>query len=46
MTNLVGDSEEQRFVDRIRALAWKEVRDAGASFITQQWISDRLRRPM
>lgn len=44
MANVIGDSDEERYVDRIRALAWKEARDAGAQFITQKWVSDKLNR--
>lgn len=43
------DSEEQRFVDRIRCITYREIRDemiarAGDSFISRQWISEKLHR--
>lgn len=49
MANLLHDSEEQRIVDRIRCITYREIRDemiatTGESFITRSWISERLRR--
>ncbi len=49
MAGLLYDSEEQRFVDRIRCITYREIRDemitsTGGSFITRQWISEKLRR--
>ncbi|CAF3271952.1 unnamed protein product [Rotaria sp. Silwood2] len=49
MASLLHDSEEQRFVDRIRCITYREIRDEmiatiGNSFITRQWISEKLRR--
>jgi len=49
MANLLHDSEDQRFVDRIRCITYREIRDqmiatTGDSFITRQWISEKLRR--
>ena len=41
---IVGDNEHLRHVDRIRAIAFREARDAGASFITRAWVSTRLKR--
>jgi len=38
------DSEEQRFIDRIKCIAFREARDAGAAFINRQWISDKVHR--
>lgn len=38
------DSENARMVDRIRATAFLEAREAGAKFITKKWVSDRLKR--
>ena len=32
-----NDCEEIRYEDRIKALAWKEALDAGATFITKKW---------
>ncbi len=44
MTTLLYDTEEQRFVDRIRCITYREIRGemiaaTGDSFITRQWIS-------
>jgi len=39
-----GDSEDLRLVDRIRVMTFKEARDAGASFITQSWVANRVKR--
>ncbi len=36
------DSEQQRSVDRIKCLAFREVRDAGAKFINRQWIAAKI----
>ena len=44
MANLLGDSEENRVKDRIKAIAFKEAKDAGASFITRKWVSRALGR--
>ena len=38
------DSEEARLVDRIRATAFFRAKDAGATFITKNWVADRLKR--
>ncbi len=48
MTAVLNDSEEQRFLDRIRCITYCEIRDemiarTGNSFITRQWISEKLR---
>ena len=48
MANLLHDSEEQRFVDRICCVTYREIRDemiarTGESIITRQWISKKLR---
>ena len=49
MATVLHDTEEQRFVDRIRCLTYREIRDemiarTGDSFISRQWISEKLRR--
>ena len=46
MENIISDIEEERHVDRIRALAWKEARDSGATFITRKWVARKLRRSL
>jgi hypothetical protein len=38
------DSEEQRVSDRIKCIAFREARDGGATFITRQWIADKISR--
>ena len=44
MSFTLNDIEEQRYIDRIKATAWKEARDAGAKFITRKWVAKKLRR--
>ncbi|CAG0890621.1 unnamed protein product, partial [Cyprideis torosa] len=39
-----ADSEKLRFVDRIRAITFREARDAGASFISRSWIANHIKR--
>lgn len=41
---VLNDSEKKRFVDRIRAVTFREARDAGASFISRSWVALRLGR--
>ena len=38
------DSEEARFVDRVRAITFREARDAGATFITRAWVALKINR--
>ena len=33
------DSEKQRVIDRIKCIAFREARDAGATFINRKWIA-------
>ena len=44
MASLLGDSEINRYTDRIRAVTFKEARDAGVAFITRKWIAQKLKR--
>ena len=49
MAGDLNDSEEQRFLDRIRCITYREIRDemiarTEDSFITRQWISEKLGR--
>ena len=49
MATVLHDTEEQRFVDRIRCLTYREIRDemiprTRDSFINRQWISEKLHR--
>jgi hypothetical protein len=32
------DTEQQRMIDRIKYIAFCEVRDVGATFINRQWV--------
>ena len=38
------DCEKSRFVDRIRAIAFREARDAGATSIDRAWVAIKLNR--
>ncbi|CAF1283938.1 unnamed protein product [Rotaria sp. Silwood1] len=38
------DNEEQRMVDRIKCIAFREARDEGATFINRQWIAQKIHR--
>ena len=38
------DSEEKRFVDRIRAIIFREAKEAGAAFIMRQWVAQQIGR--
>jgi hypothetical protein len=38
------DSDNIRFIDRIRAITFREARDAGAHFISRSWISRHIKR--
>jgi len=38
------DSEHQRIIDRIKCIAFREARDAGATFIDRNWIANKLGR--
>jgi len=38
------DSEQQRIIDRIKCIAFREARDAGAEFINRNWIAQKLNR--
>ena len=38
------DDEIQRFVDRIKCIAFREARDAAATFINRQWIAEKVDR--
>jgi transposase len=49
MATVLHDTEEQRFVDRIRCITYREIHDemiarTGDSFISRQWISEKLHR--
>jgi hypothetical protein len=36
------DIEQQRMIDSIKCIAFREARDAGATFINRQWIADKI----
>ncbi|CAF1671499.1 unnamed protein product [Adineta ricciae] len=38
------DNEQQRMIDRIRCIAFREDRDAGATFINRQWVAEKVNR--
>jgi hypothetical protein len=38
------DSEHQRVIDRIKCIAFREARDAGAEFINRNWIANKVNR--
>lgn len=44
MAGVVGDDEEQRVIDRIRANAYREAMEEGATFINRKWIAEKLHR--
>ncbi len=49
MTTVLHDTEEQRFVNRIRCITYREIRDemiarTEDSFISRQWIFEKLHR--
>ena len=44
MAGLIGDNEEQRVIDRIRANADRETMEEGATFINRKWIAQKLHR--
>ena len=38
------DTKQQRMINRIKCIAFREVHDAGAIFINRQWIADKIHR--
>lgn len=40
----MADSEERRYVDRIRAISFKQSKDNGADFITRRWVAEFIGR--
>ena len=42
IAGLLRDHEDEQFVDRIKAVAWKEARDNGANFINKKWIAKTI----
>src|SRR5215469_5340903 len=44
MAGKLGDSEQQRVIDRIMCVAFRIARDEGANFINRKWIAKKLGR--
>ena len=46
LVNMAGtyDWENQRIIDRIMCVAFRQARDAGAEFINRNWIANKLHR--
>ncbi|CAF2633719.1 unnamed protein product [Rotaria sp. Silwood2] len=44
--NNIKDTEQQRIIDRITCIAFRDARDAGATFINKHWIAERVHRMM
>ena len=42
MAGKLGDSEQQRVIDRIMCVAFRIARDEGANFINRKWIAKKL----
>ena len=42
----IGDSEQQRVIDRIMCVAFRQARDAGADFMNRKWIVEKLGRSL
>ena len=38
------DTEQQKMIDRIKHIAFREAHDADAIFINRQWIADKIHR--
>ena len=43
-SEMAVDTEETRWIDRIRAITLREARDAGATFISRAWVTKYLKR--
>ena len=40
----MADTEQRRYIDRIRAITFKQAKDEGANFITRQWVAEKIGR--
>ncbi len=40
------DTEQQRVIDWIKCIAFREAKDSGATFIDRKWIAKRLERSL
>ncbi|CAF4614648.1 unnamed protein product, partial [Rotaria sp. Silwood2] len=38
------DTEEQRIIDRIKCIVFREARDAGAPFTNRHWVAKKVHR--
>ncbi len=38
------DAEEQRIIDRIKCITFREARNAGATFINRHWVAEKVHR--
>jgi hypothetical protein len=44
MAAIKYDSDQARIIERIKAIAFREAMEAGATFITRKWIATKLKR--
>ena len=38
------DTDEQRIIDKIKCIAFREARDAGAILINRHWVAEKVHR--
>ncbi|CAF5130967.1 unnamed protein product, partial [Rotaria sp. Silwood1] len=38
------DTEEQRIIDGIKCIAFREARNAGATFTNRHWVANKVHR--
>ena len=36
------DTEQQRMIDTIKCIVFRQAHDAGAIFVNRQWIADKI----
>ncbi len=41
---LIGDSDDQKFIDRMKCIAFREARDSVAHFIIRKWFAKKLNK--
>ncbi|MCP3665931.1 MAG: hypothetical protein GY696_26110 [Gammaproteobacteria bacterium] len=44
MAGKIDDTENQRVIDRIKCIAFRETKDAGPDFSTKEWIGRKVKR--
>ena len=44
MVYRIDDSEEARWIDRIREITFREAKQAGASLISRSWVAKKINR--